>query len=64
MRLFRSRLMILVAMVALSIALLLYFIELAPKNVARQFASQLETASEKEVEEILGRLERLGSAGI
>ncbi len=56
--------MILVAMVALSIALLLYFIELAPKNVARQFASQLETASEKEVEEILGRLERLGSAGI
>jgi len=64
MRRFYSRLMILLAMIALSIALMFYFICQAQQNVARQLAGQLETASEQEVEELMERLGRLGPAGI
>jgi len=63
-QIFRPRLMILVTMIALSITLLLYFIEQATPSVARQFASRLETASEQEVQEIVEQLGRLGPAGI
>ena len=63
-QLFRPRLMILVGMIALSIMLLLFFIQQAPQDVAKQFASQLEAASENEVDDLIGRLGRLGQAGI
>ena len=51
-------------MIALSIALILYFIDQAPQNVAKQLASRLEIAPEQEVEEIMDQLRRLGPAGI
>jgi len=51
-------------MIASSVALLLFFIGQATPNVAKQFANQLETASEDEVEELVARLGRLGQAGI
>ncbi len=63
-RILRSRAIILVPLVVAAIFAILYFFEQSTREVAKQFAAQLETAPEEDVNEILDRLGRLGKAGI
>ena len=63
-RIFRSRFVILLPMVAVAVLSALYFLERSPREVAKQFADQLRAAPEDKVEILVERLGRLDQAGI